>query len=88
MSVYPEELYPGCPCYACDVATQQEGQLWFARMSLCPTCGNKRCPGAADHTNECSGSNEPGQPGSLYPAVSDEERAAAIAEIKKLLGRD
>ena len=40
----------------------------MARMSLCPNCGNKRCPGAADHENECTGSNEPGQPGSLYPA--------------------
>ena len=38
-----------------------------ARMVLCPTCGNKRCPKANDHRNECSGSNEPGQAGSAYP---------------------
>ena len=36
------------------------------RMALCPTCGNKRCPKANDHRNECTGSNEPGQPGSAY----------------------
>lgn len=37
-----------------------------ALMILCATCGNKRCPKAADHKNECSGSNEPGQKGSAY----------------------
>lgn len=36
------------------------------RMVLCATCGNKRCPKATDHRNECTGSNEPGQPGSCY----------------------
>ena len=36
-------------------------------MILCPTCGNKRCPRANDHTNACSGSNQPGQVGSAYP---------------------
>lgn len=39
----------------------------LTRMILCPTCGNKRCPHANDHHNACSGSNEPGQPGSAYP---------------------
>ena len=38
------------------------------RMVLCPKCGNKRCPHANDHRNDCTGSNEPGQPGSAYPA--------------------
>ena len=37
------------------------------RMIVCPTCGNKRCPKATDHDLPCSGSNEPGQPGSVYP---------------------
>ena len=36
------------------------------RMTLCSTCGNKRCPRATDHDNACTGSNEPGQPGSNY----------------------
>lgn len=33
---------------------------------VCPVCGNKRCPKASDHNNACTGSNEPGQAGSLY----------------------
>lgn len=40
-------------------------------MSLCPNCGNKRCPGAVDHHNECSGSNEIGQPGSFYDGTQE-----------------
>lgn len=36
------------------------------RMILCPKCGNKRCPMASDHDLACTGSNEPGQPGSVY----------------------
>jgi hypothetical protein len=36
-------------------------------MVLCETCGNKRCPHANDHRNECTHSNESGQPGSAYP---------------------
>jgi len=68
---YPEDLFPGCPCKAC-VPADTDPWSFHAQMHLCPHCGNKRCPGAADHTNECSGSNEPGQVGSLYgpPAAS------------------
>ncbi|MCY0256215.1 DUF551 domain-containing protein [Klebsiella pneumoniae] len=36
---------------------------------VCPDCGNKRCPRANDHRNACTGSNEPGQEGSAYPAA-------------------
>ena len=39
-------------------------------MLLCPTCGNKRCPKATDNALDCTGSNEPGQPGSAYPKVT------------------
>ena len=35
-------------------------------MILCPECGCKRCPHASDHRLECTGSNEPGQAGSVY----------------------
>lgn len=35
-------------------------------MILCTKCGNKRCPHANDHRNECTDSNEPGQAGSSY----------------------
>lgn len=35
-------------------------------MIFCPDCGNKRCPRATDHKNDCTASNEPGQTGSIY----------------------
>ncbi len=38
----------------------------MSMMVLCPTCGNKRCPHATDHRHACTGSNEPGQVGSIY----------------------
>lgn len=31
------------------------------RMIVCPGCGNKRCPRASWHGNDCTGSNEPDQ---------------------------
>ena len=40
--------------------------MFLNRMILCPTCGNKRCPKASDHSLACTGSNDPGQPGSVY----------------------
>lgn len=66
MPTYPEHLYPGCPCYRCDEPswpriTVGDRSFPMGRMSLCPTCGNKRCPGAQDHSNICSGSNAVGQ---------------------------
>ena len=60
-----EDLPIGCGCHRCvdsiDRATR--GPAW---MIVCPTCGNKRCPRASDHDLACTGSNEPGQPGSVY----------------------
>ena len=41
-------------------------EIGMLRMILCPSCGNKRCPQASDHRHSCTGSNEPGQPGSIY----------------------
>lgn len=35
-------------------------------MLCCMICGNKRCPKATDCDLFCSGSNEPGQDGSVY----------------------
>lgn len=37
-------------------------------MYLCATCGNKRCPHATDCRHACTGSNEPGQRGSMHTA--------------------
>lgn len=43
---------------------------------VCQTCGNKRCPHATNHRHACTGSNEPGQPGSIYdtPASEGEQK--------------
>ena len=54
---------PGCGCQTCRPITMTD-----MRMVLCETCGNKRCPHATDHRHACTGSNEPGQPGSSYGA--------------------
>lgn len=56
------ERVQGCnSCHTClDDLTK------MTRMIVCATCGNKRCPKANDHKNECSGSNLPGQKGSAY----------------------
>jgi hypothetical protein len=58
----------GCSCYACGYHREiwPGSGIYWATMYLCPTCGNKRCPGAASHYKQCTGSNEPGQKGSLY----------------------
>jgi hypothetical protein len=40
--------------------------LTSLRMITCPKCGGKRCPKASDHKLACTGSNAPGQPGSIY----------------------
>lgn len=68
---------PLCICSKCgppwrETRPEPQGNVlerltWHSWMPLCPTCGNKRCPGAADHDNPCSGSNAPGQAGSNYP---------------------
>lgn len=35
-------------------------------MIVCSQCGCKRCPKATHHDHECTHSNEPDQPGSVY----------------------
>lgn len=54
----------GCSCLTCRPVTFSD-----SRFVVCPECGNKRCPHANDHRNACTGSNEPGQDGSAYPAA-------------------
>lgn len=51
-----------CDCHACADKRGHGSRIYV----LCPTCGNKRCPKASNHELECSGSNLPGQPGSVY----------------------
>lgn len=60
------------PCLQCivdfDIRNPDFPQLAFDshKMILCENCGNKRCPHASDHRLECTGSNDPGQEGSVY----------------------
>jgi hypothetical protein len=39
----------GCWCARCDM----EHNVTRTRMSVCNQCGDKRCPRAEDHRNEC-----------------------------------
>jgi DNA-directed RNA polymerase subunit RPC12/RpoP len=52
--------------YCCHSCFKLDGGFMLDRMILCPECGNKRCPKASDHQLDCTGSNEPNQPGSVY----------------------
>lgn len=61
------EIIPDCWCRTCRPVTLND-----MRFVVCPDCGNKRCPRANDHRNSCTGSNEPGQEGSAYPAAPQE----------------
>ena len=61
-------VIPDCWCLTCRPITLRD-----MRFVVCPECGNKRCPHANDHRNACTGSNEPGQEGSAYPAAPQQE---------------
>lgn len=65
---WKQDDYTGCPCRAC-LAEYDKARPLDAippRFVVCAICGNKRCPHATDHRLECTGSNEPGQAGSVY----------------------
>ena len=46
---FREETTSTCWCEKCRPIT-----MYDMRMVLCPECGNKRCPHATDHNNECT----------------------------------
>ncbi|MEP8859114.1 hypothetical protein ABKV83_11665 [Enterobacter asburiae] len=62
------QVIPDCSCRTCRPVTFTD-----SRFVVCPECGNKRCPHANDHRNACTGSNEPDQEGSAYPAAPQQE---------------
>ncbi|EDT5747209.1 hypothetical protein BTD16_003500 [Salmonella enterica subsp. enterica serovar Cerro] len=62
------QVTPDCWCRTCRPVTMSD-----MRFVVCPDCGNKRCPHANDHRNACTGSNDPGQIGSAYPAAPQHE---------------
>jgi hypothetical protein len=59
-----------CNCRKCLLDRDERGfqgmPVAMTRMILCRICGCKRCPHATDHNYACTGSNEPGQLGSVY----------------------
>ena len=62
----PDVKAMSCCEVCCKKAIQSDARLMFRRqMILCPNCGNKRCPKAADHRNKCTGSNAVGQVGEI-----------------------
>jgi len=72
---FSQEAGHRCECHACiEEFGLKAGPGEFlsslplsaVKMILCPVCGNKRCPKANNHNNVCTGSNEPGQDGSIY----------------------
>lgn len=77
---YVDVLPSGCDCHRCIkdlklTAGPDEDDYFESmplsaiKMILCPTCGNKRCPKASDHRLKCTGSDDPGQAGSIYGGV-------------------
>lgn len=62
-----------CGCHFCEEEwlnvmddLDPDSRRLGAFMILCESCGNKRCPRATYHRHACTGSNEPGQPLSVY----------------------
>lgn len=45
-------LHPKCWCEACNINLNG----WRTRMSVCPDCGDKRCPKALHHDGHCAAS--------------------------------
>lgn len=63
MTAYQQRV-TRCTCHACWPIHAADPPSVF--MRLCPNCGNKRCPKASHHDHACTGSNDAGQPGSVY----------------------
>lgn len=66
-------IHNNCQCIQC-LRDRNEGAEFggifipeeMQRMIVCQICGNKRCPHSTNHRNDCTGSNDNGQPGSIY----------------------
>ena len=76
-----------CPCRRCE---RERGETVHGipsertHMTVCPVCGNKRCPHAEYHAYACSGSNAPGQTGEPVPEWSLDKlilRVLAAVEV-------
>ena len=75
----------GCGCYRCVhevISAKPFPDNLCYPFVICGTCGNKRCPRAEFHDNECSGSNKSGQAGSRrYPAHDPNKKPMTTEEI-------
>ena len=69
---------PQCWCLTCRPMRVDDPES--IRMALCPTCGNKRCPKANNHRNQCSNSNEPWQKGSAYEGCGITQKGGSNAD--------
>jgi hypothetical protein len=78
----PEEETMGATGKSCWCTTCRPITLEDMRFVVCPTCGNKRCPKANNHSLACSGSNATGQPGSSW------EHVQPAAEIGKAMQQE
>lgn len=88
--------YPGMPvwpsahggCWFCDqkIADAAEDPIEaFSRpMIVCPECGNKRCPKARWHRNECTSSNAAKQVCDYPAPFTPADVAALVAEVERL----
>ena len=61
-----------CWCLTCRPQT-----ISNMRFVVCPDCGNKRCPKANDHRNDCTNSNDVGQKGSSWEHVAPRKKQCA-----------
>ena len=81
------ERLVSCQCRDCRMVRLDPSIYPVRReMILCPVCGNKRCPHATNHNHECTGSNDPGQPGSEYQfawSAASETDAAVNRAIER-----
>lgn len=66
-----------CWCEAC-----KPNDYNNMRMIVCGICGNKRCPHATNHVNECTGSNEIGQKGSSWENVKPPGEIRTVEIVK------
>lgn len=58
----------GCGCWECVeriISARPYPENLMYPFIVCAHCGNKRCPAAQSHVNDCTGSNKSGQPGSV-----------------------
>lgn len=78
-----------CGCWTCVEKHVDFSKGIFMPFVVCPECGNKRCPKAMFHENECTDSNAMSQPGSRFADVGwckncqDHIAQATFGEVRR-----